>query len=693
MFVKPSLAFAMVGIALLVFACSGSESTGPGGEDAGAPGDDTGAGTSDAGVGDASTGRDAGGGTDAGAVEVEGTKAFFMLPLSKDPRKFFNFPFPTDLRRNSDGTLNLSGFPDPGGVVGPYVTLIGSNSKGFATQGAAYFKFDGPIDETSLPRVGDSYSPGSPVFLVNTDDSSPDRNRFTPVLFKFHPDNLDFVSKNVLAVLPESGFPLAPNARHAVVITRKVKGADGKPLGSSEAFEETKLEGPLADAEAEKARALFAPVYAFLETHGITKADVAAMTVFTTVDPYSELRRMRDWLQEDVNLPPPEPHNLRFIKKDGPYHLYEGTFTTKLFQKGSPPYSATDSGYFVSDAEGDPVPQSDQEVRFALGVPEGATPAGGWPIVQQVHGTGGDYLSHFGSGDPAGELALEGIASIGFDQPLHGDGAEGGRNTGGWDASLVTFNIQNLIAMRDNFRQSALDSAVLLRMTRTLRIPASISHTGAEIGFDPNRQYFFGHSQGGLTGPLFAAIEPNLVGAVFSAGGGRFGISVLEKTEPVNIPNLLKTLLASDDPLDLYHPVINLFQIGAEPSDPANYGPRIIRRPPGAKPIHVLMTEGTQDPYTPPHAIEALATSVGVDLSTKPYYYEVPQLTLAGRATLDPPFSMNVASEIGESATGALVMFKDQGHFPVFYDDGAKTIYRHFIKTMSETGIAEIRAP
>ena len=435
---------------LLWQACSSAESV--------APGDDTGGGTDAAVETDAGGFKDTGGSedtgspVDAGYVEVPGTRAFFTVPYPTDERKFFNFPFPSDLRLKPDGTLDLTGFPSGQGTITSYIDLIAGAAGGWATQGAAYFKFDAAIGEASLPAVDASMSATSPVFLVNVDAASPEKGTFTPLRFKFYKDKVDptvitYLAQNLLSVLPESGFPLPAKTTHAFVITRKVKGADGAPLGSPASFEATKLKSALDEADLEKARALYAPVYDYLETLGVKRADVAAMTVFTTQDPYSELRRMRDWLQDDTHLPQPQPKGLTYVKKDGALHLYEGTFTTKLFQKGAPPYSAADSGYFVFDAHGDPVPQREEEVRFALGVPDGTMPAGGWPIVQQVHGTGGDYLSHFGTGDPAPELVAEGIASLGFDLPLHG-----ARNTAGWDESLMTFNIQNLLAMRDNFR-------------------------------------------------------------------------------------------------------------------------------------------------------------------------------------------------------------------------------------------------
>ena len=695
---RATLLLAILLAAAAAFQACSSDTAAPidEGGDAGAAADA--GGKADAGdQGDAGGEADAGAPADAGFAEVPGTKAFFTVPYPVDEARFFNLPFPSDLRLKADGTLDLAGFPSGDGTITDYITLIAENAKGWATQGAAFFKFDAALDVGSLPAEGDTMAATSPIFLVNVDGASAGKGTLYPLTFRFSAAALQYGTKNLLTILPESGFPLDAGTRYAVVITRAVKGADGKALGSRAAFEATKSAAPLDDADLEKARALHAPVYDYLETLGVARADVAAMTVFTTQDPYGELRRMRDWLQDDANLPAPAPKGLKYAESKAGFDIYTGTYTCLKFQSGAPPYDAKGTGGFVFDQNGDPVPQGEMDVRFALAVPTGAAPAGGWPIVQYVHGTGGDYYSFIDDGT-AGELAGEKLASISFDQPLHGDGAAGGRNTGNWNVDFETFNVGNLIAMRDNFRQSALDSVVLLRMTRALTVPASVAKGGAAIAFNPAKTYFFGHSQGGLTGPLFVSVEPGIPAALFSEGGGRFVISILEKTQPVDIPKALKALLATNDPLDLYHPALNLLQIGAEPTDPANYAVHLVRRPPGASPVHVFFTEGTKDPYTPPDAINALATAAYVQLSKSPYSQDVPQLDLrwaglGGAAIAENPISENCTPEDGKKATGALVMFKDEGHFAVFDNATAKAMFRHFFRTMVDTGVPVITVP
>src|SRR5262249_15065769 len=155
--------------------------------------------------------------------------------------------------------------------------------------------------------------------------------------------------------------------------------------------------------------------------------------------------------------------------------------------------------------------------------PKNATmPGDGWPIVIYAHGTGGDYRSFIDDGT-AGRLAAEGLAAISIDQVLNGQ-----RDPTGHDPNLTVYNFVNPIAGRDNFRQGAADDFQLLRLA--VRLNVGGNH------FDASKIYFFGHSQGGGTGPPFLAAEPRITGAVLSGAAGLIYIAFLLKTEPDDIP-------------------------------------------------------------------------------------------------------------------------------------------------------------
>ena len=85
-------------------------------------------------------------------------------------QKFFDFPFPYELRRDADGTVSLAGFPFPAVALAQSYASSLEETEGFGVNSGVFVKFDGAIDTASLPPTADaSRQPGASVFLVNID--------------------------------------------------------------------------------------------------------------------------------------------------------------------------------------------------------------------------------------------------------------------------------------------------------------------------------------------------------------------------------------------------------------------------------------------------------------------------------------------------------------------------------------------
>lgn len=132
-----------------------------------------------------------------------------------------------------------------------------------------------------------------------------------------------------------------------------------------------------------------------------------------------------------------------------------------------------------------------------------AVPQGGWPVVIFQHGITGDKTNAAGI---AGSLAAAGFATVSIDHPLHGDrgfdiNGDGTDEINASSAAGVTsyMNLANLLAARDNVRQSISD-LVGLRM--------SLNNFQAADGAQLNGQdvHFVGHSLGAIAGVGFTAI-------------------------------------------------------------------------------------------------------------------------------------------------------------------------------------------
>jgi hypothetical protein len=276
------------------------------------------------------------------------------------------------------------------------------------------------------------------------------------------------------------------------------------------------------------------------------------------------------------------------------------------------------------------------------------------------------------------------MAMISIDQVLHGP-----RDPTGNNPEITFFNLNNLPAARDNVKQGALDDFQLLRLVENLNV-AQAPQTGKPIRFDTRHIYFVGHSQGGLTGPLFLAAEPKVQAGVLSGAGAVLVLSLLNKTQPDDIAGLVESLL--QEPATPEHPLLNLLQAYFESSDPGNYGPLMFREPPpGSPPKNIFQTLGLTDHYTPVPNIAAFALSLGVQ-PLEPRLYELPGLSLTGESWGTGPVQHNVG---GGQVTGALRQYvappDDDGHFVIFDLWAARHAWTRFLASHSLIGTAVLQ--
>ena len=138
-----------------------------------------------------------------------------------------------------------------------------------------------------------------------------------------------------------------------------------------------------------------------------------------------------------------------------------------------------------------------------------------------------------------------------------------------------TFNPFNLEASAANLRQGALDLILLHRMIQA----GALNSTEPNIKLDTDRTFFFGHSQGGLTGALALPHLSNLPCAVLSGTGGALSLTLLERKDPIDIAEALKGWGGAQGALFASHPMISLVQHAFEPSDPISSASLARHRP------------------------------------------------------------------------------------------------------------------
>lgn len=618
------------------------------------------------------------------------TTALFELPREGQPPPsgFYGLPFPNDIRIDDvTGKMDLADYERPNVLVELYVDTIQEQVRGFSVVAASFARFDAAIDATSLPRTPqDSQSPDASVYLVNVDVDSDRFGERVPLLFRFEPLAGTFIGDNWLSALPYPGFVLAESTTYALVVTSRLKGADGSAVAAPAELVQVMSYDESADPVIARAQQIYAPLLAWLDQPGgDERSDVAVASVFTTQDATSLLKGVREVIWNEV--PAPVARDIQRLTDGANYFWFDGIYDGPNFQRGESPFVRVEDGgdIAVDPATGKPLVQVMEELRFSFTVPDGPMPATGWPVALYAHGTGGSYHS-FKNDGTAAALAAQGVAVISIDQVMHEP-----RVPPGSSPELLFFNFQNPLAARDNTLQGAIDNFQLVRLVLGFDYTSPDPAGPGAIRFDPERIYFFGHSQGGLTGPPFLVHEPLVKGAVLSGAGGLLYLSMILKTEPVDVAGLVATIIR-DYPLDEFNPLLAMLQMYMDRADPVVYGPSLVRQPrEGIAPKHIYQSEGFTDHYTPVRSIEALATSIGGNL-VEPVLAEVPGLTLRERPVLTAPVTGN-----SEGATSVLVQYEQladsDGHFVVFDVDAARLQSSRFLGTLAETGTATLVAP
>lgn len=606
------------------------------------------------------------------------TTALFTVPrggVLAAGADFYSLPFPNDFWRSPGGSsgINLSLYPRPTELLANYADAMAPRLDGFGLNAAIFTRFDGAIDPATLPSTAVAANPS--VYLVDVLAGSPERGTLWPLQFRFEANARATIGPNWLSALPQPGSPLREQHTYALVVTTRLHGSDGTSVRPSSDWLAVRGGAPLADPDLVAARTAAQPLLDWLdEARGDERTDVVSAAVFTTQTSRDMMIKLR---QRIAQLPIPGLSNLVKTGTTLTHKAYDGNYRAPNFQTGTVPYS-TSGGEIVPDPGDDlPLVQSTEVLRVSFTTPLGAMPASGWPVVLYAHGTGGNWHT-FQTDGTAARLAQKGLAVISIDQVLHGTRMPSG------SPATAFFNFANPLAARNNVIQGAADQ---LSLARVVLNPPVIVGTDT-IAFDAAHITFFGHSQGGLTGPPFLAVEGSVQGAVLSGTGGVSYLSMLHKTQPIDVAATIQRLVA-DGPLDQFHPVLALLQTWLERADPVNYGRLLTTKPlTGIASKAIFLSEGLGDVHAPAQGIEALTRAIGCRVA-EPVLQPV-----SGLASDALPVSANVLCGDGVARTVVLAQYQppvgSDAHFVLFELPIAQTQSARFLETLTQTGSAII---
>ena len=617
---------------------------------------------------------------------------------SRESGEFYRLPFPNDALRTTDG-IDMTGHYNPGverfggALIGGYLDALASETPGFSTNPRVMMRFSGPVDFATLNAGGDSQN----LYFLNIDPTSSNYGRGINALFwTLDGGRHKYICQNALIVRGTWNSPLEPNTTYAVILGGGIRDAAGNTVSADADFSAVMAGSAPSDPVLANAWQAYAPLRSYLaddtQMLGINPADVVGASVFTTMDPTAPVEKLREAAQATT---PPALSDLTLcdasatspcdgkscISANGDFVQLHGTYEAPIWQAGARPYLEAGGGLAFNAGSGLPAEQGTETMCVSITIPTGQMPAEGWPTLMYAHGTGGDFLSHVRSGvaENVSAIDLDGemvrFATVAIDGVQHGQR----RGDSTLDPEVLFYNFANPQAARGNVYQGIADYFYLTRLVQSINIAGDASPTGNSIVFDPAQLYFFGHSQGATVGVPFAAEEPALRGAVFSGSGGSLVLSLLNKSNPVDIASATQFLL-NDGEVNDTHPVLALLQTWIDPVDPLNFGPLFYtsRSRRGVPPLHVFQSYGLGDTYSPEPTMSALAASMRL-VHGQPG--AAPELPLA---KVDLPTTENI--RVGEErATAVLKSYSPSnggdGHFVLTNEADAIEDYLHFLST------------
>jgi hypothetical protein len=547
------------------------------------------------------------------------------------PEHFFDMPYPLDARRTATGAPDLAGLPNPiGSAVVEGLRAVAMDRGGFPQMPTVYFRFDGAVatqDPSSVVRPDGA----APILFMDLDAAG----ALVPLVAQTLESDA-YVPDGVLAVAPRPGWVLTPKHAHAVVVLKRLGDASGQPLAAAGAFASL-----ASDATSPLGKA-YAPLWAALAARGIAVSDVAAATVFTTGDVVADTFDLSSRVLAAYKL---DITNVKVDPDDGATHdrycELQAQIAYPMFEGGAPPYDT--DGMLHFGADGMPLKVKDEVAPITLSMPKTPMPAGGYPLVVYFHGTGGvsDAIADRGlwhyetdpTKCPGGELdswnGRTGCNTKGLGPAYvvaeHAIGMAASAlpvNPQRWPAGAKRdlpeyFNVNNVAATRDIFRQGILEERLFMDALGRLRVDPSVVAACTGMSLPAGETAFRyatdtllaqGQSMGAMYVNMLSATEPRVHATVATGAGGFWSYFILETSFIAQLPAKLGLLLGLRDAYTFMHPTMTLAQTGLEPADPMLYMPRVTTTPlPGHPTRAVYQPVGKGDSYFPTVIQDAVA--------------------------------------------------------------------------------------
>lgn len=573
------------------------------------------------------------------ADDPDSFRALFAIPRlpASAALDFYSLPYPNDFRRQPSGDLDLSGHPvspDAPAVQALLGALQAQDD--FGLNPTVYFRFSQPVDTASLSALTE----GATIRWAAL--SGGETGERTSLEYFYRTSRGRYICQNWLAVSVYDGLPLQPQTTYAVWLERGVQNNAGDPAGRDEEFDLVMADAAPSGYAQTLAWEAYSPFRDWLDAQGIDRAEVISAAVFTTGNASDRIRyfddqaddavRAADLVKCDAGIGSPcDDGAARDCAADpAGYDVLHG----RLYAPSYP----DSAGEIAWDELDRPVPAGEQPACFALTLPEGAPPAGGWPVAVYTPDLGSTFRASIDSG-LAASLAAEGVATLTVELPGHG--ARGSSYTDPADP----------VRWRSTRFQHVADLHAAVALLRSLALSAADSPTGADLSFDPDALFLVGLGEGGVAATGALAWSPYLKGGALGNTPGYSMAWLPDTYGPVDIAHGLQSAFA-DSSIDDHHPVMALLQQYFEPIDPASNAEFLVRDP-NTDARHLLVVDGIADDTLPRPAL--LSTLYALDLPVGGAVIDGDRFTATGL-----PAEENISTPDGRR-TAAILQY-DAGH-------------------------------
>lgn len=502
-------------------------------------------------------------------------------------RGWYSMPWPNAIRRTDAGMTDWTALPGiasdifteplpPIPILPAIVEKAQTTVNQFGRSTAVFFQANVELAGSSLPSPAQSTTPGSSVMLMNLATGE-----LAPLVVVNQERQDRFRPAHLLTLLPYPGHQLANDAEYAALVFDGVTGTDGTALAPSSAIAQLgQAYDPAMPMTAAQHSALgdqLAQVTAAIGAHtSHDVGDLVAFSVYRTQDTGREWNAVTSAM---ADLPTPTvavdsvgPCAASSLDGPGDFSIVKAHVTLPVWRNGTFPY-LFEGGKLIVQPNGKAQQFGSRVAPVELQIPcAGQTmPAGGFPIVTHVDGTGGDQQI-------AGDYTVTRRAGVVYGKiaPLYGDGvgdagtilAPFGFTTPRSQKEVLFYNLLNPDAIRSNPLQQAADHLMFTRALEQFAISGAAFGQPGTIVTDPNRVVITGHSQGAQTLAMVAQADPSIGGVVSSAGSGGQYHTLAHSPRRLSTISLVTT---APDRIDELNPLLHMVQTVFEASDGANF--------------------------------------------------------------------------------------------------------------------------